>query len=86
MANTVPNGVVLSDPVGPRTWILRKGRIDIAATGSLTYAGQITGSGPGTRPSTAGYVYRNSNGGTVGGAKQSGTKCMSVKRFLYSFD
>lgn len=73
MVNTVPNGIVLSDPVGPRPWILRRSHLDVTSTGGLTYSGQIVGSGAGTRPATASYVYRSSSGATVGGAKTSQT-------------
>jgi len=74
MINTVPNGVVLSDPVGPRPWILRKGEIDLNATGGLLYLGQIVGSGSGTRPATASYVYKSSSGANVGSTRTSGAK------------
>lgn len=74
MINTVPNGIVLSDPVGPRPWILRKGEIDLDSAGGLFYFGQIVGSGSGTRPTTASYIYKNSGGATVGGTKTSGAK------------
>lgn len=73
MINTVPNGIVLSDPIGPRPWILRSGNVDLDTTGALFYSGTITGSGPGTRPSTASYVYKTAAGVTVGGTKTSQT-------------
>lgn len=72
MINTVPNGVVLSDPVVVRPRILREGAIDLDSAGGLVYEGLIFASGPSSRPSQVTYTYKNGNT-VVGGTKTSQT-------------
>jgi hypothetical protein len=66
MLNTVPSGVTLSDPIGPRPWILRESHLDLNPTGAVTYSGNITGHSAGPPPPTASYYYGTVGGGNTG--------------------
>jgi hypothetical protein len=65
MLDTVPKSVVLSDPILPRSWILREGHLDLTSTGALNYTGNITTWSKTTVPAKASYFYANSAGSSV---------------------
>lgn len=62
MLDTVPRGVVLSDPVVPREWILKEGHLDLDSEGEVVYSGTITTWTTGTAPATASYFYQSASG------------------------
>jgi hypothetical protein len=67
MLNTVPSGVVLSNPIGPRTWITRESHLDLLSSGAITYSGNITThSFSASPPAQATYQYNTVGGGNTG--------------------
>ncbi|TAQ86696.1 generic peroxidase [Chlorociboria aeruginascens] len=66
MINTVPAAVTLSDPIGPRPWILRESHLDLDSTGVVTYSGTITSSGTNSPPANAAYFYETAAGVSTG--------------------
>lgn len=67
MLNTVPRGVVLSEPIVPRQWILRLGHLELDSTDTVRYAGIITThSKTDVAPSQAAWFFGTNGGGNTG--------------------
>ncbi|KAF4637778.1 hypothetical protein G7Y89_g297 [Cudoniella acicularis] len=66
MINTVPAAVTLSDPIGPRPWILRESHLDLNSAGLVTFSGTITGHSASPLPVNASYFYGTVGGGNTG--------------------
>ena len=66
MLDTVPKTVTLSDPIVPRTWILREGHLDLTSSGALNFSGTITTHSTTAAPATASYFYANAAGVSTG--------------------
>lgn len=67
MLNTVPSGVVLSDPIVPREWILRLGHLELDNTNTVRYAGVITThSKTVVAPAQAAWFFGTNGGGNTG--------------------
>lgn len=74
MLNTVPSGVTLSAPIGPRKFITMFSYIELSSTGILSYIGQIGGYSKTALPSTVSYTYKFMGGSTTAGTTQVGGK------------
>ena len=76
MINTVPNGVTLSPPIGPPSWITMDANLDLTAAGVPTYQGTIGTFGHTPAPTNASYTYGTIGGGNTGPKlSQGGSKC-----------
>jgi hypothetical protein len=79
MLNTVPSGVVLSNPIGPRTWITRESHLDLLSSGAVTYSGNITThSFSASPPAQATYQYNTVGGGNTGPKFSLPDPCMRI--------
>lgn len=68
MLDTVPDGVALSDVIGPRAWITQESHLDLSPGGVVQYSGKITSyvRGGGAPPNKANYFYGTEYGGNAG--------------------
>lgn len=79
MVNTVPSGVTLSAPIGPRKFITMYSYVELSSTGVLSYIGQIGGYSKTAAPSTVSYTYKYMGGSTTTGTTQVGGRFSSNK-------
>lgn len=66
MMDTVPRGVVLSEPVIPRQWTLIESHLDLSPTGQVQYSGNISTYSRTAIPINATYYYGKAGGGNIG--------------------
>jgi hypothetical protein len=92
MLNTVPRGVVLSDPINPRQWLLREGHLDLDSTNAVRYIGVITThSKTVAAPTQASWFFGTNGGGntgtqlsSAGGKETSRRRAKSKANILHS--
>ena len=72
MINTVPKDVVLSAPIGPRSWLTMESHLDLTSTGGVTYTGKIGTYSKSAVPAKATYSYLTSGGGASSKTSQAG--------------
>jgi hypothetical protein len=72
MINTVPKGINLSAPIGPRHWITMESHLDLTSIGAVTYSGKIGTYSKTAVPKNASYSYGTTSGGTIAKTSQGG--------------
>jgi hypothetical protein len=67
LLDTVPRGVVLSDPVVPRTWTMPEAHLDLLSNGVVSYSATLVWNSA-TLPQVdvANYMYTTQGGGNTG--------------------
>jgi len=71
MINTVPRGMELSAPIGPRKFITMFGYVDFSGT-AIKYFGRVSTYGKTAAPSTAAFVFGTTTASGVAGTGATG--------------